>query len=104
MPPLESVPISDDPATEDLSPWWLVLRCGTDEGPRHPSCEYAVIQAPTSQRAAGRLAQQLGGALSAYVRGPFDSSELAIASVCGETSQEVFLARPDVTLLAEEGA
>lgn len=99
--PRDAMPIDPEPMDLPLK-WWVVSRSALDS-PRHPSCEFGIVEARNSGQAASRLRTMTGvaGAMTAIVDGPFDSSDEAAASVCGETSPEDFAARDDVELLPE---
>lgn len=95
--------IGTDPIADDTSPWWIVRRCAAGEEPRHPTFEYAIIQAPTATQAAKRLARQLGGALSVHVdETRYDSRDAAIDAARGAQTPEEFAERPDVTVMEEQ--
>lgn len=97
-------PIDAEPVTRDVPKWWVVKRCGTSSGPRHPTCEYGIIEATTRGRALHKLVVLAGTGLTADMTacGPFDTADLASASVRGQARHEDFTAREDVEYIPEE--
>lgn len=98
--PEDTITIDSNSSTD---PWWIVRRCAAGEEPRHPTFEYAIIQAATATQAAKRLARQLGGALSVHVdETRYDSRDAAIDAARGAQTPEEFAERPDVTVMEEQ--
>ena len=103
--PRDAMPIDPEPMDLPLK-WWVVKRCGTGSGPRHPTCEYGIIEATTRFKALHRLVRMTGTGLTVDLTacGPFDTEADAVAACRGAQRPEDFTARDDVEVLPDEVA